>query len=157
MTRILPLGLSVFLIIMAASDFTALPGADAERTFHFNYFTLSHTSGWGRTYVSEYSLSAVAAYLLGDGIGLLTFVSLFRSGFRRVAAVGAGLSLLGILSFGLEGSHWLLDHHHSAIVNLPDVYLLLCLVASVQVWRSEQQPVTAADPSITNCETASPE
>jgi hypothetical protein len=142
--RVLLLALTFVLIALTASDFTILSGWAAPEKFQFNYFALSHRSGWGSTYVSEYSLAQVVVYLLAYAAGLIAFAMVVRSGFRVIGGTGVVLSLLGLLSFALEASHWLLNHHSSLIASGPVIVLPLCLVAVFQLSRDSRDADTAA-------------
>jgi hypothetical protein len=67
-----------------------------------------------------------------------------RSGFRVIGDTGVVLCLLGLLSFALEASHWLLDHHSSLIASAPVIVLPLCLVAVFQLSRESRDADTSA-------------
>jgi hypothetical protein len=142
--RVLLLVLTFVLIALSASDFTILPEWVAHGKFQFNSFTVSHHSGWGSTYVSEYSLSQVVAYLFGNATGLIAFALIVRSGRRAIGGAGVVLCSLGILSFVLEASHWLLNHHYSLIASVPVIILPLCLVAVFQLSRQSRDANTLA-------------
>jgi predicted neutral ceramidase superfamily lipid hydrolase len=142
--RVLRLALTFVLIALAASDFTILSGWAAPEKFQFNYFALSHRSGWGSAYVSEYSFAQVVVYLLAYAAGLMAFAMVVRSGFRVIGGTGVVLCVLGFLSFALEASHWLLNHHSSLIASIPVVMLPLCLVAVFQLSRESRDADTPA-------------
>jgi hypothetical protein len=136
--RVLLLALTFVLISLAASDFTILSGSAAPERFQFNYFAFSHRSGWGSVYVSEYSVPQVGVYLVAYAAGLMAFAMVVRSGLRTIGGTGVVLCLLGLISFALEASHWLLNHHSSLIASVPVLILPLCLVAVVQLWRESR-------------------
>ena len=54
------------------------------------------------------------------------------AGSRYVAGAGVALCIIGFVSFGIEGSHWLVAHNLSWIASFPVVMFPLAVVAGFQ-------------------------
>jgi hypothetical protein len=52
-----------------------------------------------------------------------------------IAAAGLGLCIVGLVSFGIEGSHWVLSHNLSWIASFPVVVVPLAVVAGYRFTR----------------------
>ncbi len=125
----------VFLLILACTNFSALGFIREDQSFSVNYWTCSHRSGFGYEYKSEYSLPQVLAYVAAYGIGVILFVFARRYGMAVVNILGAGLCIIGLISFLIEGSHWVSTHHYSWIASFPVVMLVLWIVLAIGMFK----------------------
>lgn len=112
-------GAHALLLLLAATHFSAVSWLWGGASWNWNYFMYSSRSGFGYAYVSDYSLPHVLAYLAGYALGLPVFIFAFRRRWTLLGWCGVILCGLGIVSFGIEGSHWLWRHHTSWIASFP--------------------------------------
>lgn len=70
-------------------------------------------------------------YLAAFGAGAVAFDLHRRDGRRVIGTVGLVLALLGLMSFVIEGSHWLFNHHRSCIAFSPVVMLVLSVLTCI--------------------------
>ncbi len=127
------------LLVVASTRLSVVSWMWGNASWTWDYFQYWYKNGWGYQYQSDYSLSVVltyiAAYLAGiAGCGMA----------RRHVPIGANalaaiLSILGLISFLIEGSHWLWAHHLSFIAICPAASLLLVVVV-VQLRRAGGKP-----------------
>ena len=66
-------------------------------------------------------------YLLGFTVGAIGFFAASKRGHLVVGVLGVSLSLIGILSFAIEGSHWIVDHNRSWVAFSPVAMLVLVI------------------------------
>lgn len=125
----------VLLLILACTNFSALGFIREDQSFSVNYWTYSHRSGFGYEYKSEYSLPQILAYVAAYGIGVILFVLARKHGMPAVNILGTGLCVIGLISFLIEGSHWISTHHHSWIASFPVVMLVLWIVLAIGMFK----------------------
>jgi hypothetical protein len=121
----------LLLLALACTRFTLVTAwATGKWTCDFHMYRYSN--GWGYTYQSDYSLSVVVTHLAAYAAGLAVFALAWRAGSRYVAGSGIVLCILGLVSFGIEGSHWIWWHELSWIASFPVVMVPLAVVAGYQ-------------------------
>ncbi|MFT5094162.1 MAG: hypothetical protein ACI93T_002996, partial [Porticoccaceae bacterium] len=125
------LAVHAVLLALAATNFTAVTFFFGEGNWEFCYFQYAFRSGFGFQYVSDYSLAQVLTYLAAFGAGAVAFDLQRRDGRRVIGTVGLVLSLLGLMSFVIEGSHWLFNHHRSYIAFSPVVMFVLSALTCI--------------------------
>ncbi|WP_442511213.1 hypothetical protein SH528x_002883 [Novipirellula sp. SH528] len=119
------------LLLLASTAFTIVSALFGGTSIQWCYYRYSFRSGFGTRYVSDYSLPVVATYLLAFAFGIVGFAMAFRDGRRVTGFVGVILSAVGFISFAIESSHWLVDHHRSWIVFVPAAMLALVVIACI--------------------------
>lgn len=126
--------LHIALLLLASTNFTIVTFAREGTSFTWNYYTCTSRSGFGYEYVSDYSLPQVLTYIAAYATGLVTFV-LFHLRFRWIKIIGIVLSILGLMSFVVEGSHWLINHHRSWIASFPILFIALWIILGTNLSR----------------------
>jgi hypothetical protein len=126
--------LHVVPLLAGASNFTIFSFWRHPGSFTFSFFDFSYSSGWGYVYQSSYSLWQVLAYLVAYATGVIFYPRLARPTW--LAAASVGICLMGLISFAIEASHWVLDHNLSLIASLPIALLLVALWTIGRVMRS---------------------
>ncbi len=122
------LALHALLVLLASTEFTIVT-AFFGGSFRWCYYRYAWQSGWGFQFVSDYSLPVVLTYLAGFAAGVVGFSLAWRRGRLVLGLLGVGLSAIGMISFAMEGSHWILEHHRSWIAISPVATLILVLFA----------------------------
>jgi hypothetical protein len=119
----------IVLLLLAATEFTLITWF-RDRNFTINAFAYSFQSGWGYEYRSNYSFAIVATYLAAYVAGLVVFWHALHQRSWLIGGLGAILCSLGVISFAVEGSHWIMTHNRSFIVSFPIVMAVLwiCLL-----------------------------
>ena len=128
MMRILLL-LHALLLLLASTDFTIVTAALGQDSWRWSYLRYSSQSGWGYEYVSDYSLPVVLTYIAAFAAGLAGFAVACRRGRWLIGMLGVVLSALGLVSFGIEGSHWFVDHNRSWLAFSPALMFVLVVLA----------------------------
>ena len=123
------------LLMLASTNFTMVSWLWGDFSPQWSYFQCSHRSGWGISYVSEFGLGQVLCYLAAYGLGLAAFILAFVRYRLGLSAVAAVLCLAGAVSFGIEATHWLWNHHCSWIASFPVVMVVLWAGAGIQLCR----------------------
>lgn len=83
-------------------------------------------------YRSDYTLPVIITYLAAYAAGIAVYAFAWSAGSRWIAGTGMALSIVGLMSFGIEGSHWLWSHNLSRIASFPVVMFPLAVVAGYQ-------------------------
>jgi hypothetical protein len=78
----------------------------------------SYANGWGYEYVSDFSLAEVGAYVVAYAVGCVAFGGVVRR-YPVVAGASVVLCAVGVATFGLEATHWVVRHHLSLIASCP--------------------------------------
>lgn len=123
------------LLVLASTKFRVVSWIWGTWSWAWNFFEYSYQSGWGYTYESNYSLPVVSAYVAAYLVGMAGYFLAWnhvRGGWR---VLGVILSGLGLVSFLIEGSHWLWSHHLCWIFICPTASLLLSVVVILQLGR----------------------
>ena len=123
------LALHAILLLLASTGFTIVTAFLGKASIQWCYFKYASRNGWGVPYVSDYSAPEIVTYLLAFTVGVAGFFMAFKSRHPVVGVLGILLSLIGILSFALEGSHWILAHNRSWVGFSPAVMFTLVLLA----------------------------
>jgi hypothetical protein len=125
------LGLHSLLLLLASTKFTVVTSLLGHTGFDWCFYKYGSSNGWGVPYVSDYRALEVVTFLLAFGIGAIGFLLALKGRLPILAFLGLLLSLVGGLSFTLEGSHWLIDHNRSWIAFSPVVMWVLALLVSL--------------------------
>jgi hypothetical protein len=133
----------ILLLVLASTQFTIATVWFGDHRWTWNYFDCAHSNGFGYHDVSAYSLPVVLTYIAAYVAGLIAYLVAWRRGRLVIGLVGALVSAMGLVSFGIEGSHWFFDHNLSWIFSCPLVALPLSAYAIVRlVASSESIPPT---------------
>ena len=127
----------VVLLVLASTNFSIVSWLWGDPGWSWDHFQYSYRSGWGYTYVSDYSLAQVLSYMVAYGVGVAAFTGLSIRRRLRSSALATVLCLLGVLSFCIEASHWLWDHHLSWIASFPAVMVVLWICIGIQLSRPD--------------------
>jgi hypothetical protein len=119
------------LMLLACTNFTIITFPLGGESWTLNLFQYASKSGFGAAYVSDYHLSQVLTYLASYAAGAAGFSMLFARGRTVTGLLGLALCVLGLVSFLLEGSHWLFAHNRSWIATAPVAMIVLSIVALV--------------------------
>lgn len=130
--------LHIVLILLASTNFTIISFAREGTSFSWNYGTYSHRSGFGSAFVSEYSLLQILTYLSGFTLGIILFAIVYRKGLSILGLLGLGLCSLGVVSFMIEGSHWVTEHHLSWIASFPIALIFLWILLAVSLFKENR-------------------
>jgi hypothetical protein len=127
------------LLLLASTRFSIVSWIVGKWAWSWEYFHYSYRNGWGYQYHSDYSFVVVLTYLAAFLVGLIGYLMAGRriAGARSTLAII--LCVLGLISFLVEGSHWLWDHHLSWIAICPAASLLLAGIAVVQLGKKAEQ------------------
>jgi hypothetical protein len=125
------------LLALACTDFTLVSGW-FNGVWKCDFYTYRYANGWGYVYRSDYTLPVVITYLIAYATGTAFYALTWRAGSRWVAGAGLTLCIIGLLSFGIEGSHWLWTHNLSWIASFPMVLVPLAVVAACQAHRMSE-------------------
>lgn len=127
------------LMLLASTNLTIVSWIWGEGAWTWNYIQYTYRDGWGYVYRSDYSLHQVLLYLAAYGTGLVVYPILWR---HRVYLSGLAfvVCLLGAVSFGLELTHWFMDHHLCWIASVPGAVVVLWICIAIQLlWRARQR------------------
>ena len=97
------------LLALACTRFTLLTGW-VNGAWTCDFCTYRYGDGWGYVYRSDYTLPVILVYLAAYAAGLAVYQFAWSAGSRYLASTGLALCVVGLLSFGIEGSHWCLCH-----------------------------------------------
>ena len=123
------LAIHAILLLLASTDFTVVTAIFGDHAWKWCYFRYASQSGFGYVYHSEYTLWAIWAYLLAFVAGTVGFSVALQHGRRVVGTLGVVLSVLGLVSFAIEGSHWIFEHNNSWLAFSPAAMFVLVLLA----------------------------
>jgi hypothetical protein len=141
------------LLILASTRFTVLSWIWNNGVWTWDYFQYNFQNGWGYKYQSSYSLAVVLTYIVAYLVGIIGFCisrKYIANGWKVLAII---LNGLGLISFLIEGSHWLWTHHLSWIISCPVACLLLVIVGIFQLRRAgirTAEPIVALNPNPDN-------
>jgi hypothetical protein len=111
--------LHIVFLLLAATSFSVVTIFGESWSFDCEFWKLSYSRGWGHRYVSEYSIWRVLCYLIGYGLGIPVYAYVARAGWAWLATLGVILCGIGVISFVIEGSHWVVSHNLSLIASFP--------------------------------------
>ena len=122
------------LLTLACTSFTVISGW-ATGGWKCNFYIYRYADGWGHAYLSDYTLPVILTYLTAYAVGLAVYAFAWAGGSRYVAGTGLALCIVGLVSFGIEGSHWVWSHNLSWIASFPVVMFPLAVVAGFMYHR----------------------
>jgi len=131
------------LLLLASTRFTVVSWIVGPPAWSWDYLQYAYRSGWGYQYHSEYALAVVLTYLAAFLVGIIGYAMAGRRIAGACSAPAILLCVLGSISFLIEGSHWLWDHHLSWIAICPAASLLLAGIAIVQL-AMNSEPINDA-------------
>lgn len=117
------------LMVLASTAFTVVTSLTNSAPFQWCYFHYSFRNGFGSPYQSDYTLAVVVTYMLAFAVGLAGFLLAIRRQRPVTGTVGAVLCAMGLISFGMEGAHWLFDFHRSWLIFSPAAMIVLSVMA----------------------------
>ena len=123
------LALHALLMLLASTEFTIVTAIFGGDSLRWCCYRCASQSGFGRQFVSDYTLPVVLGYLATFAVGIAGFSLALRRGRHVVGLLGVVLSMIGVISFAIEGSHWIIEHHRSWIAFSPAVMFILVLLA----------------------------
>ncbi len=127
------LAIVVHLVLLAlACTRSTLVSVWVSGAWTCDFYTYHYADGWGYPYRSDYTLPVILAYLAAYAAGIAVYGLAWSAGSRWIAGSGLALCIVGLLSFGIEGSHWVWSHNLSWIASFPVVMFPLAVLAGVQ-------------------------
>jgi hypothetical protein len=132
------------LLVLASTRFSVLTWIWGNPAWRWDYFQYCYKNGWGYQYQSDYSAVVVLTYIAAYSAGVAGYGMAWKRVPSRLSGLAAILSALGLISFLIEGSHWLVSHHLSWIASCPAASLLLAGVVIVLLGRSGGKPAKQA-------------
>lgn len=129
----------IVLLMLASTGFSIVWFFRAGTSLSWRYATYSYRNGFGYTFVSEYTLVQVLTYLAAYVLGIVLFGCAYRRGGKLIGMLGLGLCFLGTISFAIEASHWLWEHHLSLIVSFPVVLVFLWILLGIRLIRERDR------------------
>ena len=120
--------LHALLLLLASTDFTIVTSAIGGESLRWCYFKYSSQNGFGYDYVSDYTFPVVMTYIAAYSVGLAGYVLALKRGRSVLGTLGVILCILGLVSFAIEGSHWLIDHNRSWLAISPVAMFVLALI-----------------------------
>lgn len=123
------------LLLLASTRFSIVSWLWGKWSWTWDYFQYSCRNGWGCQFRSDYSLVIVLTYLAAFLLGLIAHGMASTRGASVWSTLAMILCGLGLISFAIEGSHWLWEHHLSWIAICPAASLLLAGVAIIQLGK----------------------
>ena len=123
------LALHAIFLLLASTGFTIVTALLGKASIQWCYFRYVSSNSWGVPYVSEYSAPEIVTYLLAFIMGVVGFFLAWQSQRPFVGVLGVLLSLIGTISFAIEGSHWIVDHNRSWLAFSPAVMFALAFLA----------------------------
>jgi hypothetical protein len=128
------------LLLAASTRFSVVSWMWGKSAWTWDYLQYAYRNGWGYEYQSDYSLAVVLAYIAAYSLGLIGYGMASRFVAAGWSILGAILCVLGLISFLIEGSHWLWSHHLSWILSCPAAGLLLAVGVLVQLAKAASKP-----------------
>ena len=123
------------LLVLASTNFSVVSWLWGDFSWDFRYFEYGYRSGWGYTYVSDYTLGQVLCYVGAYSLGVAAFaIGWLRHGLW-LSVPSMIVCIIGATSFCIELTHWLWSHHLSLIASFPVVMVVLWVVIAVQLGR----------------------
>ncbi len=123
------LALHAILLLFASTGFTIVTALLGKASLQWCYFRYVSSNGWGARYISDYTAPEIVTYLFAFAVGVVGFFIALKSRRPVIGGLGVLLSLIGVLSFSIEGSHWIFEHHRSWLAFSPAVMLTLVFLA----------------------------
>ena len=133
------LGLHAGLLLLAATRLSTVSWFWRDWSWSFDYFHYSYENGWGYVYQSDFSLTVMGLYIAAYLAGVIGFALAWKRVTKVLKLPGIVLAALGLLSFLIEGSHWLLNHNLSWICIFPLMSMFLSVIAMIQPAAQEPE------------------
>ena len=127
MMRLLLL-LHAWLMLIAGTQYSLLTHWYRGDELSWNFFEYHSASGFGGGTEPSHSLAVVLAYLAAYAVGIVGFGLAIRAGSPILGSIGVILSLIGLFSFLVEGSHWVLSHERFWLLHSPTLMILLAFL-----------------------------
>ena len=127
------LGAYAGLLLLASTRFSVVSWILGKWAWTWEYFQYSYRNGWGSQYQSDYSFVVVLTYLAAFGVGIVGYVMAGERVAGGWSVLALMLCVLGLISFLIEGTHWLWEHHLSWIAICPAASLALAALAIIQL------------------------
>jgi hypothetical protein len=127
-------------LLLASTAFTIITAPLGLTPFNWNYIAYAYADGWGYVYHSDYTLAQVLTYLLAYGSGLVLYPLLTRP--HLLAVFATLICFAGVISFTIELSHWLIDHHLSLIGSFPILLILIAMWTIISLLVRRTKTVT---------------
>jgi hypothetical protein len=140
------------LLILASTRFSVVSWIWGKWAWTWDYFQYSYRNGWGYQYRSDYSFVVVLTYLTAFLLGLIAHGMASTRGGGVWNSVAMILCVLGLVSFTIEGSHWVWEHHLSWIAICPAASLLLAVISIIQLAKNAEQSSRATGARRLDCE-----
>jgi hypothetical protein len=121
--------LHALLLLLASTDFTIVTAPLGRDAWRWSYFKYSSQAAWGYEYVSDYTLPMILTYIAAFAVGIVGFAVVCLQGRWLIGMLGVVLSVLGLVSFGIEGSHWVFEHNRSWLAFSPAIMFILVVPA----------------------------
>ena len=128
------------LLALASTSFTLVTGWSSG-DWKCNFYTYCYADGWGHAYRSDYTLPVIVTYLAAHAAGIAVYAFAWGAGSRFIAGTGLALCIVGLVSFGIEGSHWIWTHNLSWIASFPAAMIPLAVVAGYRYGRLARSPM----------------
>ncbi len=125
----------IVLMLLAASDFNFIPYVIKGKVVHFSYWEYSYRNGFGHTFYSFYSLSEVLTYIGAYAAGIILFAAVYHKGLRFSGSLGFGVCCLGLVSFLIEGFHWIFKYNMSLIASFPIILFVLWFIVMPYLFK----------------------
>ena len=106
------------LLALACTSFTVVSGW-VSGDWKCDFCTCHYANGWGYAYQSDYTLPVILTYLAAYAAGIAVYGFAWGAGSRYIAGSGLALCVVGLVSFGIEGSHCVWSHNLSWIASFP--------------------------------------
>ena len=129
----------IILLMLAATDFSIVSWLWGDVCWSWNYFQYTYKSGWGQSYVSDYTFGQLLCYIAGYGLGAAAFAIVWVRYRILLSGIATVLCLLGVLSFLIEASHYLWSHHLSWIASFPVLMVVLWVCIGAQLGRNRKR------------------
>lgn len=139
--------LHLVLLALASTNFTILTALLGTEHFQWLYYKYQSETGFGGQYQSPFSAPVIMTYLLAYTVGVVGFCMAIARGRRFIGGWGLILSVLGLVSFGVEASHWFSAHQESFLAFSPGAMLVLSLFVLMPGCGCSSQKT--AQPSLT--------
>lgn len=124
MMRLLLL-LHAWLMLIAGTQYSLLTHWYRGDELSWNFFQYHSASGFGGSTEPSHSLAVVLAYLAAYSVGIVGFGIASRAGSPILGSIGLILSLVGVISFLIEGSHWVFTHERFWLLHSPTLMIFL--------------------------------
>lgn len=133
--------LHILAMLLASTDYSVVTAAFGGGQLHWQYFRYSQHWGWGPggQYTPNNSLLVVLTYLFGFVCGAAGYFIALKRGNPWAGTLGLILSLIGIVSYSIEASHWIWNHNRSWIACAQSLMILLAVRILWTQWSPQRR------------------